>query len=67
LTVNGSAPLASDPPGLIQFSALSGLAGDTIDNVAGLDVSLTINNGPLLAEAWKDMYILLGYRVGAVG
>lgn len=66
-TVSDSAPLASDPPGLIQFSALSGLAGDTIDNVAGLEVSLTINNGPLLPEAWKDMYILMSYRVDVGG
>ena len=66
-TVNDSAALASGPPGLIKFSALSGLTGNTIDNVAGLNVSLTINNGPLVPEEWKDMYILLSYRVDAGG
>ena len=66
-TVNDSAPLASDPPGLIQFSALSGLTGNAIDNVAGLNVSLSIKNGSLLPEEWKDMYILLKYRVDPGG
>jgi hypothetical protein len=64
-TVNDSAALASDPLGLIKFSALSGLTGNTIDSVAGLNVALTINDGPLLPEEWKDMYILLSYRVDA--
>jgi hypothetical protein len=62
-TVNDALPTNSDPPGLIQFNAMSGLRGNTISNAAGVDVTLSISNGQLLPEAWKDMYILICYRV----
>lgn len=60
--VNNSTASDSDPPGLIEFEAVSGLSGNTIDNLAGLTLTLTINNGTLLPEAWKDMYFLVRYR-----
>jgi hypothetical protein len=42
---------------------MPGLSGSTINNVMGVDLTLSISNGELRPEAWKDVYILMSYRI----
>jgi hypothetical protein len=62
-TLNGATSMKSVPPGLIQFNTLAGLSGTAITNAAGVACTLSIGNGQLLPEEWKDLYVLTGYRV----
>jgi Tc toxin complex TcA C-terminal TcB-binding domain len=62
-TVNGASPADSDPPGLIQFDGMPGLSGNAISNPTGVAFALSISNGELRPEDWKDAYILVSYRM----
>jgi hypothetical protein len=64
LEINGRAPESvSDIPGLLFFDSVNGLSGATVDNESGVNLSLTVSGDPLDPKIWKDLYILLDYKI----
>jgi hypothetical protein len=63
LQINGRVPVESEIPGLVLFDSV----GDTfnVSNESGADLTLTVSNGELRAEDWKDVYVLLQYEISA--
>ncbi len=63
LRINGKSPeIASDISGLLCFE-FSGPPAMEIRNESGTDWSLSVSGNPLLPEEWKDLYVLLDYRI----
>jgi hypothetical protein len=63
IQLNGVGSSISDLPGLLFFDAVPGLSDTEIDNGSEVQMELTISNGVLFAEDWKDLYMLIKYEV----
>ncbi|MEW6731025.1 MAG: neuraminidase-like domain-containing protein [Acidobacteriota bacterium] len=63
IEINGKGDTVSDVPGLIFFDAIPGISSSEIANGSVVDLELTVTNGQLRQEDWKDLYILLKYQV----
>lgn len=63
ISINGKTSTTDENNGLSVFDlAFTG----EINNESGLDLKLTVSDGELQAEDWKDVYLLLSYEVKVV-
>jgi hypothetical protein len=64
IQINETSPeSSSDIPGLLLFASVLGISRTEISNEAGAELTLTVSNGRLRPEDWKDMYVLLHYEI----
>jgi hypothetical protein len=63
IQINGVDSTVGTIPGLVFFDSVPGISDTDIENGAVVELPLTVTEGEVTADTWKDLYVLVRYQV----